>query len=419
MTSSPRLPLIALFLALLLAPARAEAYSVLTHQAIIDAVWESSMRPLLRARFPDAGADAWKEARAAAYGGALTPDIGYYPGGSKLFTNLVHYTRSGDFVQALLREAHSIQEYAFALGVLSHYHADRWGHGIGTNQSVPIVYPKHHHDRRSVTYEEDPIAHQRVEFGFDVLQTARGNYASEAYHDFIGFRVEDSLLGRAFRSTYGLELKDVYPQFARSVNTLRFCVRSLFPLITRAAWQNRKPEIRAARPGVTARSFAYRMRRKEYQKAFGGKKDRPGFGVRMLAGLIWLLPKVGPLKPLKFRVPGREAEKLFVKSFDTVTHFLGRDMAAIVHSGRPSIPNYDFDTGEPTKKGGYALADDTYRRLLLRLYDDGFKGLDGPLRQNILDFYGKEAPASQLTDRDAARLEAAFRALRNAAVTHR
>ncbi len=56
----------------------------------------------------------------------------------------------------------------------------------------------------------NPTAHMQVEFGFDVLQVARGNYAPQSYHDFIGFQVAKALLERAFHDTYSLELKDVF-----------------------------------------------------------------------------------------------------------------------------------------------------------------------------------------------------------------
>ena len=52
-------------------------------------------------------------------------------------------------------------------------------------------------------------AHLKTEFGFDVAQVAKKRYASEKYHDFIGFKVSKPLLERTFPLVYGLELKDV------------------------------------------------------------------------------------------------------------------------------------------------------------------------------------------------------------------
>src|ERR1700733_15842393 len=118
------------------------AYSVLPHEAIIDSSWPKNLRPLLLQRFPNATEDQLREAHAYAYGGAIIQDMGYYPFSSKFFSDLAHYVRSGDFVQALIRDSQDINEYAFALGALCHYSADTDGHPIATNRSVPILYPK-------------------------------------------------------------------------------------------------------------------------------------------------------------------------------------------------------------------------------------------------------------------------------------
>src|SRR5262245_1426876 len=96
-------------------------YSVLTHEAIVDSAWEHSIKPLLLKRYPGASSEQLRKARAYTYGGAIIQDMGYYPFGSRLFTDLTHYVRSGDFIEALLAESSDLNEYAFALGALAHY----------------------------------------------------------------------------------------------------------------------------------------------------------------------------------------------------------------------------------------------------------------------------------------------------------
>src|ERR1700761_7971962 len=199
---------IALIIALFI-PLSSNAYSILTHEAIIDASWEKSLQPLLKKKFPQATEADLKLAHSYAYGGSLMTDIGYSPYGSTYFTNLIHYVRSGDFVENLLSEAQNINEYAFALGALSHYLTDKYGHSLGTNMAVPIVYPKIGQKFGSVvTYDEDNTSHKRMEFAFDVLQTARGNYLPQSYHDFIGFNVARPVLERAFLKTYGEDINN-------------------------------------------------------------------------------------------------------------------------------------------------------------------------------------------------------------------
>src|SRR5258708_21945625 len=100
------------------------AWWVWGQEANIDALWEAGLRPLLARRYPRATREQVAQARAYAYGGAVIQDLGYYPFGSHFFSNLLHYTRSGDFVEALIRESRDVHEYAFALGALAHYTAD-------------------------------------------------------------------------------------------------------------------------------------------------------------------------------------------------------------------------------------------------------------------------------------------------------
>ncbi len=118
-------------------------YSVLTHEEIVDLVWEDQLRPLILQHYPELSEDQIKEAHAYAYGGAVIQDLGYYPFGSAEFSDLVHYVRTGDFVRELLAQSQNANEYAFALGALSHYASDIAGHPA-VNHSVAIEYPTLH-----------------------------------------------------------------------------------------------------------------------------------------------------------------------------------------------------------------------------------------------------------------------------------
>ena len=176
-------------------PRPAVAYSVLAHEANIDALWDSTIVPMLRTRFPRSSPEQLLEARAYAYGGCVIQDLGYYPFGSEFFSNLLHYVRTGDFIAVLIADAQDVDEYAFALGALGHYSADNDGHSLAINRAVPLMYPKLKRKfGNSVTYAQSPKSHLMVEFSFDVVQVAAAAYASEAYHSFIGFKVAKPLL---------------------------------------------------------------------------------------------------------------------------------------------------------------------------------------------------------------------------------
>ena len=386
------------------------AYSVLTHEAIIDANWDHVLLPLLKQKFPAASAEELKTAHAYAYGGAVVPDMGYYPFGSKLFTNLLHYVRSGDFVETILSEAQNLNEYGFALGVLCHYNADNYGHKLGVNVCVPLIYPKMKKEfGEVVTYEENHISHLRTEFAFDVLQTARGNYGSETYHDFIGFQVAKPVLERAFLKTYGLDVNDLFGNFSRTVGTFRWVVKSFFPTITKAAWSTRSNQIRKTSPNATGRSFIYRMHRKNYRHEF--RNEKPRFLVRVLSLFIEILPKIGPLRVLKFKVPGPDAEKFFIKSFDTTVSHYSNNIAQL-QKGNIKLSNINFDTGEKTAPAQYGLADKSYAEWLLKLLDKNFETTSPAIKQNILNFYGDNKAASITSQ----KLKQALEQLRTVAI---
>ncbi len=309
---------------ILLHPLSTKAYSVLTHEALIDASWAKNIRPLLKYKYPLATDDDLKKAHAYAYGGSLIADMGYFPFGNVYFTNLSHYARSGDFVEALLSEAQNLDEYAFALGALCHYMGDKYGHSLATNHVVPIVYPEMGKKFGPVvTYEEDHISHSRVEISFDVLQIAKGNYASQDYHDLIGFEVSRPVLERAFLKTYGQDINAVFGDLDLVIGSFRWSVKSLLPTVTRIAWVIKKRDIKKQNPSVNAHTFHYKMSKKAFNREFGSSRQKPGFKAEVLSFFIRIVPKIGPFKALRFRDVGPAGEKLFIRSFDTtLVHYV-------------------------------------------------------------------------------------------------
>ena len=362
-------------------------YSVLTHEAIVDSAWDDSIKPTILKRFPRATSEQLREAHAYTYGGSIIQDMGYYPFGSKFFTDLAHYVRSGDFIEALLRESQDIDEYAFALGALAHYAADNDGHSIAVNRAVPVLYPKLQAKYGNrVTYVEDPAAHLRTEFGFDVVQLARGRYRSEDYHDFIGFKVSRPVLERAFKSTYGIEMKDIFTNLDLALGTYRRSVSVVIPRMTKVAWQTKKDEIEKTTPGMTQEKFVYSMSSAEYDKEWGNQYEKPGVLDKSLALFFRIVPKIGPFAPLSFKAPTPEAERMFLESFDaTLKRYRG--LLRQEQAKKLNLQNRDFDTGEITRAGEYELADVTYAKLLNKLDGNKFENVTPDLRRNILAFY--------------------------------
>jgi hypothetical protein len=397
-------------------PGEAAAYAVLAHEAIIDSAWDTSIRPLLVKRFPDATREQLKEAHGYAYGGAIIQDMGYYPHGSFFFSDLTHYVRSGDFVLALLRDSKDLDGYAFALGSLAHYAADNDGHALGTNRAVPLLYPKlkkKYGD--TVTYEEDKLAHVKTEFGFDVLEVAQGRYAPDNYHDFIGFEVAVPLLEQAFQETYGLNLSSVLSNENKVLGSYRYDVSRLLPEATHVAWSLKKNEILKDQPGITRRKFLYNLSRASYQKNWGKQYQPPSFGERFLAFLIRLFPKVGPLRVLQLKTPTPATEQLFEASFNASLDRY-KQLLSQTASGQPALPNDNFDTGGITGPGKYQLGDRTQAKLLDALAKQKFSGASPEVRAELLEFFGDpDAPyAMKRKPKEWAKVQSELEQLKNA-----
>jgi hypothetical protein len=362
------------------------AYSVLTHEEIVDLLWVDEIRPLLLKRYPGLTEPQIKEAHAYAYGGAVIQDLGYYPFGSKDFSNLVHYVRSGDFVREMLRESQDVDEYAFALGALSHYAADNTGHPA-VNESVAIEYPKLRAKfGNSVRYAQDKGAHLKTEFGFDMAQVAKNRYASQQYHDFIGFSVSKPLLERVFPVVYGLQLTDVLAHEDLAVSTYRFSISRAIPRMTQVALQVHKKELIHETPDFAKQKFLYRLSRSDYEREWGKDYVRPGFGTRLLAALLRFVPKIGPFKALAFNTPSPQTEDLYFKSINATVDDYRAFLEAISRSSL-QLPNSDLDTGSPTRAAEYTLTDEAYANLLLELSNRQFATTSPELRANILKFY--------------------------------
>jgi hypothetical protein len=361
-------------------------YSILTHEEIVDLLWADQIKPLLKQKFPAATEEELRKAHAYAYGGCLVQDMGYYPFGNKMFSDLVHYVRSGDFVEALLSESTDINEYAFSLGAMAHYAADIVGHPV-VNAAVGREFPELRKKYGpSVTYAQNKKAHIRTEFGFDVVQVAKQRYNSDAYHDFIGFEVAKPVLERAFLKTYGISLSDVFGNVDLSIGTFRWSVSRAIPEMTRVALLTKKDEMVKENPSFAKDKFLYNLKRSEYEKEWGKTYRKPGLGAKIMAVIFKIIPKVGPFKAIAFKMPNPNTETLYLNSVnntvDTYRAYL-RDLRA----DKLQLANMDFDTGNRAQQGEYQLTDETYAKLLDKLTKEDFAGMQTDLRRNILAFY--------------------------------
>ena len=363
-------------------------YSVLTHEQLIDLAWNGILQPLLKKRFPRTTATELQIAHAFAYGGCAIQDLGYYPFGNEFFSNLTHYVRTGDFVMHLLGDARNVNEYAFALGALSHYVGDNVGHHDAINPSTAISFPKLNKKFGPVvTYDENPHAHVRTEFAFDIDQLSRHRLAPGAYLRFIGLRVPVRLLAQAFEETYSIRLNELLRAGRPAVRSYRSSVRSFLPRIAYAETVLHRNDFPPEIDDGELQSFLDAIARTEFQTVWNQYRRKPGVETHLIAALIRILPKVGVLSDLAIKIPTQSTQQLYVTSVNRSVELYGNLLKQLGDGTSVFIPDRDLDTGEKTKPGAYALTDRTYADLLHRLTSGRQRHVGPGLKQDILDFY--------------------------------
>ena len=205
------------------------------------------------------------------------------------------------------------------------------------NQAVAIEYPKLRLKfGNSVRYAQDHTAHLKTEFGFDMVQVAKNRYASQQYHDFIGFQVSKPLLERVFPVVYGVELKDVLSHEDLAIGSYRYSVSRLIPQMTQVALRTHKKDMMRETPGFAKQKFLYRLSRSEYEKEWGKDYPKPGFGTRVLSALLHYMPKIGPFKAMAFNNPTPQTEEMYFKSINSTVDQYRILLKEVAHGFAPA-----------------------------------------------------------------------------------
>lgn len=397
----------AILIAVLMLAPTAGGYSVFTHEELIDLAWRNSIRPLLLARFPHSTDAQLRQAHAYAYGGCLIQDIGYYPFGNELFSDLTHYVRSGDFVNALLRNASTLDEFAFAIGALSHYVGDNIGHSQAINPATSEDFPKLEKKfGPSVSYDESPHGHIRTEFGFDIGQLSKRNFAPPAYMESIGFRVPSLLVQRAFMDTYGFDVRAILGKARPALRSYRSSVRHFIPRFAEAEVVLHGREFLPDAVGPDYQLFSSRLEQAVYERHWSKRYENPGFVPHLLAILIRILPKIGPISDLAIKIPDKRTEDWYIRS---VNHAVDRYLQLLAElkadpKRELALENRDLDTGDSVRPGAYPRTDQTYAKLLKRVASKPSTAISPALRDNILSFYSDpNAPNTTKKDKKAWR----------------
>lgn len=405
------------------------AYSLLTHEQLIDLTWKDSIVPLLLSRYPNLTPAQLKEARAYAYGGCVIQDIGYYPFGDQFFSDLTHYVRTGDFIVNLFRNVHNADELAFAVGALSHYVGDSIGHSEATNLAVPVEFPRLRAKYgRDVSYSEGKHQHVQTEFAFDIDQISHHHMAPLPFLRHVGLKVSMRQLALAYYQTYGITSS--YNGRRReliNVPAYRFAVHAFIPRIAYALTLLHRKHEPPVPDTPEAKELARASAQVNIDNDWQHYRRHAGIGTFTLAGFIFILPKFGPLRLLDIKGPTEATESDYAHSVMMSTAVLRRMLERFTPPGpshsshsltqkpggadpppsqRPSsnpatnpdtllrsegprhpLPNRDLDTGREVKPGGYSLTDLTYANLLHRLTRNPKQPIPLGIKENVQAFY--------------------------------
>jgi hypothetical protein len=374
-----------LFVCLIL-PHSASPYSFQTHEQLIDLTWTDTIKPLLKRRFPNITEADLLRAHAYAYGGSAIQDLGYYPFGNHFFSDLTHYVRSADFVRSLFRHARNANELAFAVGALSHYVGDTIGHSDAVNPAVAIEFPNlSARFGPSVNYGENPHAHVRAEFAFDIEEITQHHMAPSAYLRHVGLQIPYALLTQAFNETYGLRLRDILSGRRPILRSYRFAIRSFLPRVAYAEAVLHRNGFPPEPNTDAGKLFQAQLARTEFENGWSQFRKQPGFKTYVLAGVIAVLPKIGTLSELSIRGPNSSTLERYIESVNRSTASM-RDL--LVHlDGTLQLPNRDLDTGDRVKPGGYRLTDATYAKLLHEVTRSTVESVPATVKENLLDYY--------------------------------
>jgi hypothetical protein len=362
---------------------------------MIDLTWADSIRPLLLKRYPSLTFAQLRDARAYAYGGCVIQDLGYYPFGKPLFSDLLHYVRTGDFVRALFRESKGPNDVAFAIGALAHYLGDTIGHPESVNLAVASGFPtlaaKY---GPNVNYAEGPRQHVRTEFAFDINDIAQHRLAPLNYLNHVGFAVPVPLLTRAFYDTYGLDLAMVLGTHRPTLKGYRYAVRTLLPRVAYAETLLHRKSMPVDVPSPALDEVNRQIKALAAADHWQAYRGHAGFGTHLLAGFLFILPKFGPLGDLAIKGPTQAAEQDYVNSVLHTETVLRETLAQASHTA--GIGNKDLDTGDEVYPGTYSLEDYAYADLLHEMTRDPASPIPWGIKHDLLIYFADISKAKYI-----------------------
>jgi hypothetical protein len=387
-----RCPLAILLVGLLafVAPPHTYAYSILTHEQLIDLLWSSDILPMLHTRFPDARPEDLRLARKYAYGGALLADAGYYPKGEPYTANLTHYVLAGDFVTNLFRNATDVYELAFAVGALTHYVGDTIGHSTATNPSVAIAFPNlvkpggtqigtDGLPEAIVTYEDGEAQYKQVEVGFDINSLNHKRFIPKKIMDRIGFDVPLQQFTYAFYQTYGLQVDFTHTDSSLNLHAYAGDAKGVITEGIYAIASKHKKDGPDESSIAELPEFQAMIANAEAEGHWNKYKRAGGFESKAMIVVLGVDPAI-PIA--RVEMPITTTQRMYIRSVLQSVKLLKQILKTPVapterfiplwpsdqsNSSPTSLPNFNLDTGHLEPSRAYRLTDDAYFDLLGRI----------------------------------------------------
>ena len=205
-------------------------------------------------------------------------------------------------------------------------------------------------------------------------------FAPSEYLRYIGLEVPRQQLLAAFRETYGFEIRDILGLYRTTLRTYRFGARTFLPAFAHAEAVLHRRRFPTDTPSPELALYERRVADLARDAEWSRHRRKPGIGTHLLAFLVVIVPKIGPIKMLAIKGPTVETRKWYLESVNDCTAALALVLGQLAAPGAGTLhaallPNRDLDTGAQVVPGGYPLTDQTYAKLLGRITKDPMKSV--------------------------------------------
>jgi hypothetical protein len=216
-------------------------------------------------------------------------------------------------------------------------------------------------------------------------------------------------LALAYYETYGLT-EDFNVSKGRRINlkAYRFATRTLIPRIAYAVTLLHRKQLPVEPDTPDAIEIEKESAAAAQLYNWAAYRKKAGLETHLLAGIVWVLPKVGPLVMVAVKGPTAVAEADYMHSVVSSTTVLHNRLAFFTPvearrertlsatnsmetlgplNPREPLPNRDLDTGQVVKPGGYPLTDTTYAKLLDRLTRTPTQPIPPGIKSDVEAYY--------------------------------